>query len=95
MKDCNYNLCSLAKMLQNGWKMSGDAKAITMTKGSMTIVFDIIIPTKNEALQYACFKRTGEVNNDKILSGATGKSNQMSIEKAHQLIRHCNENATQ
>ena len=28
MKGCNYNLCSLSKMLQSGWKMSGNAKAI-------------------------------------------------------------------
>ena len=58
MKGCNYNLCSLFKMLQSGWKMSGNAKAITMRKGSMVIVFVIIIPTNNEALYCACFKRT-------------------------------------
>ena len=57
MKGCNYNLCSLSKMLQDGWKMSGNTKAITMRRGSMEIIFDIIIPTKNGALYCACFKR--------------------------------------
>ena len=74
--------------------MSGDAKAVTMTKGSMTIVFDTIIPTKNGALYYTCFKRTGGVSNDEIASGVIGKGTQISIEKAHQLLGHCNENAT-
>ena len=86
MKGYNYNLCSLSKMLQSGWKMSGNAKAITMRKGSMVIIFDIIIPTKNGALYCACFKRTGGSNNDEIASGAIGKGTQMSIDKAHQLL---------
>ena len=74
--------------------MSGDAKTITMMKRSMIILSDIIIPTKNGALYCACSKRTGEVSNDEIASGAIGKGTQMSIEKAHQLLGHCNENAT-
>ena len=58
-----------------------------MTKGSMVIKFDIIIPTKRGALFYACLKRTQDVT-----SGAIEKGTQMSITKLHELLGHFNEN---
>ena len=65
-------LVQFVKMLRSGWKMSGDEFAsITMKRGAMVIKFDIIIPTKNEALYCACFKRT--VTSGKVASGAIGK----------------------
>ena len=70
--------------------MIGDVNAITMTKVSMVIKFDIIIPTKHGVLFCACLKRTREV-----ASGAIGKGTQMSIAKAYELLGHYNENATQ
>ena len=64
-------------------------KAITMTNGSMVIKFDIIIPTEHGALFCACLQRTQEV-----ASGGIGKGTQISIANVHELLGHCNENAT-
>ena len=36
-KEMNYNLFSLSKLMQDGWKLSGDVKAIQLTKGQATI----------------------------------------------------------
>ena len=60
----------------------------------MVIQFDIIIPTNNGVLHCAYFKRTGEVTSVEVVSRAIGKGTQMSIEKAHQLPGHYNENST-
>jgi hypothetical protein len=37
-------------MLRKGWQLQGDNESITISKGEMTIVFDIKIPTKKGML---------------------------------------------
>ena len=37
----NFNLFSLSKRLENGWKLGGDATAIWLAKGGNKITFDI------------------------------------------------------
>ena len=89
IKNSNYNLFSLTRLMQNGWKMSGDETAITMKKGGKAIKFDIVIPTKHGAIYAGYFKRKDEV------SGAAPEAGtQMNIEKAHQLLGHCSEATT-
>ena len=39
----NYNLASLPRMMKSGWKMTGDAKNITMRNNQLVIRFDIVI----------------------------------------------------
>ena len=70
--------------------MHSNKKAITMTKGSMVIKFDIVIPTKHGSLLCAYLKSTQEV-----ASGAIQKGTQTSILKAHELLGHCSKNAIQ
>jgi len=41
----SFNLFSLSKRLENGWKLGGDAKAIWLEKGEYKILFDIKIKT--------------------------------------------------
>ena len=89
MEGSNYNLASLARMLQDGWEMFGDDECITITKGDASIVFDIVIPTANGAIYAEYFKQ----NND-IGAGAISKEVVMNIEKAHRLLGHENEVAT-
>ena len=40
-----FNLCSLTKMTDSGWKMSGNTSGIYLEKGDIIIHFDIPITT--------------------------------------------------
>jgi len=40
-----FNLCSLSKLMVNGWKMEGDANSITMKKQGRALIFDIVVRT--------------------------------------------------
>jgi len=41
-----YNLCSLSRWMEDGWKMKGDDKGIVMVKKGDKLVLDIIIRTE-------------------------------------------------
>jgi hypothetical protein len=82
-----FNLFSISKMLTLGWTMGGDKTAIWITKGSMKIVFDIIIPTPKGALYVMCMKRTGG-NKNEMANAA------MTIVAAHDRHGHGSEDAT-
>lgn len=90
LKGANYNLCSIASMLQNGWKLSGDSTMLKLNKGGDEILFDIVIKTTKGALYCGYFERTTatEVNNI-----ATGQIN-INVQRAHQVLGHNNETAT-
>ena len=45
LETSNYNLFSLSKLLNSGWKMQGDASNVVMLKGSMVLTFAIVIKT--------------------------------------------------
>lgn len=92
MKGSNYNLCSLTRMMQKGWKLQGDKKAITMTKNGMSINFDIVIPTTKGALYCACFKRKRA--NGEVHGAALGEGTEMNINRAHTLLGHKSEDST-
>ena len=40
-----YNLYSLSKSMREGWKLEGDSKVMTLTKGDAKIFFDIKVKT--------------------------------------------------
>ncbi len=51
----NYNLFSVTKMLLKGYKLKGDKHSITVWNQTQSIVFDLVIRTKNGALFCAKF----------------------------------------
>ena len=89
-KGLNFNLFSLTRMLVNGWTVtSGDANGITIRKGENVINFDIVIPTSRGAI-FACrFLRDSD-----ILAASTESGVCMSVQKAHGLLGHGDENST-
>ena len=54
--ESSFNLFSLSKRLENGWKLGGDAKVIWLEKDDYKIMFDIKIKTPKGALFCAYFK---------------------------------------
>ena len=89
-KEMNYNLFSLSKLMQDGWKLSGDVRAMQLTKGQATIKFDIVIPTKKGAIYCAYIKRktNGEVQAGNLVSGS------IDAARAHDLLGHSHEDST-
>ena len=45
--DSNFNFFSVGRCLVDGWKLSGDADYVHLSKGGVDIKFDIVIRTKN------------------------------------------------
>jgi len=41
-----YKLCSLFRLMDNGWKLSKDARSILMIKKGNKLVFEILVRTK-------------------------------------------------
>ena len=83
-------------MMKSGWKMTGDAKNITMQNNQHVIRFDIVIPTRHGAVYAGHFKRVKNNISRTIGTIATvGKADDeeqkkvtMSIQKAHVLFGH-------
>ena len=89
---CNFNLLSLTKLLQNGWRITrGDETAIEMTHPSTgdVIVFDHVDRTKSGAIYVTRFVREVEVS-----CASTESGTKMNITKAHALLGHINEEDT-
>jgi hypothetical protein len=88
-----FNLFSLTKMQKNGWLLHDNAKAIWLTKGDDTIIFDIIIPTPEGMVFAVYFNRNEEIVSVHV--NATGPAEAapvtMSIEQVHAKFGHTNE----
>ncbi len=89
LQGINLNLLSLSRMAKQVWQMAATEESIIMRKGALKICFDLVIPTKHVVLHCAYFNRTGEVQGGALTNGV-----QMSIMKAHAILRHGNELAT-
>ena len=86
LETSNYNLFSLSKLLNSGWKMQGDASKVVMLKGSMVLTFDIVINTTKGTL-FCAYLRIKET----AIAGANAELTKlMSIDKAHRLLVHPN-----
>ena len=99
LRDCsfsakhNFNLLSMSKLLhKQGWKIIHSNKTlicIENRKGG-AIDFDIVIPTEKGAI-YACrFVRDA----DEVSAVSTDTGTKMSIQRAHCLLGHGNEEMT-
>ena len=78
----SFNLFSLSKRLENGWKMRGDAKALWLEKDAYKIMFDIKIKIPKGALFCAYFKRK------ECATTAKNSGKQMSVRLAHDVSEH-------
>ena len=78
-----YNLFSISRRLDDGWKLGGDQDMIKLVKGNDEIKFDIKIKTKKGAVYCMYFKRHSEIS-------ATTKDapQKISLQKAHDLFGH-------
>lgn len=87
----NFNLCSLSRLLQNGWHITrGDDTMIAVSDmDGRTIVFDIVIKTQRGAIYATRFARDAEVSVASTDFGA-----KMSIQRAHALLGHGDEEST-
>ena len=72
--------------------MHGDADAIVMRKGSTQIRFDILIKTERGAIFATYIKRR---NAPELQGGmVVQEGSKIGVEKAHDLLGHCNTDAT-
>merc|ERR1712086_715153 len=63
-----FNLCSLTKMTDSGWKLSGDDTGMYLEKGEIIIHFDIPITTPKGRIWAIKFKRAGTHNGNAELT---------------------------
>ena len=98
LKECcyskahNFNLLSMSRLLQQGWKVTCQDKNlihIENRKGGK-IEFDIVLPTKKGAI-YAC----GFVRISEIATANTDVGKKVSVNIAHCLLGHQNEDSIQ
>ena len=92
MPKAKFNLFSISKRLQDGWALGGNAKSLWLTKGNDTINFDIKISTAKGALYCMCLRR--EVAAVGVESISPNKGKAISINTAHQIFGHVDENST-
>ena len=76
----NFNLFNIGKAMKEGWKLSGDQEGLVLMKDSAKLVFSIKIMTKNGVILCSAM--------------LTSTSVAMSIEKAHILSGHLDEEET-
>jgi hypothetical protein len=88
--DNKFNLFSITKRLNSGWKLGGDDKSIWLSKGNNKVVFDLKIKTK-EGCIFVMYLHRDEAEVNAVQAAAHLKIN---IEKAHQLLGHMNEATT-
>ena len=90
-KEANFNLLSLTRLLMSGWKIiSGDTAGIVIgNDNGEQIRFDIVIPTPRGAIMACRFVRDAEIQ-----AVSTDAGTSMSIQKAHGLLGHGDEEST-
>ena len=80
-----YNLLSVTKVMRNGWKLEGDNKSMSLSKGKMKLTFNTKIPTARGVLNAVKIVPDEEVN--ALVKEPDGKT-KMSIMEAHELLGH-------
>jgi hypothetical protein len=89
-----FNLFSGTKLLNNGWKLEGDEKAMIYKKGNATVTFDIKVPTSRGVLYAMYMKRKGEVASVATEGQNPKKPTRITIEEAHVQLGHASEDIT-
>ena len=92
IKGGNYNMYSLTRMMKTGWKMTGDAESIQLSKDGVVIKFDIVIPTAKGCI--FCMYFSLDAYGGEVQGGSTEMGTAMTIEKAHRLLNHMSEDET-
>jgi hypothetical protein len=98
----NYNLVSVTKMLLKGYKLKGNKHLITMWNQTQSIVFDLVIRTKNGLLFCAKFMRNicGSETANSVIQTVKSSSKiakeilKVNIKCAHKCFGHMNTIAT-
>ena len=85
----NFNPFIFWKAIIQGWKLSGDKDGLVLMKGSAKLVFGIRIMTKNDVIFSAYLHWEHE-----ICAILVDTSTTMSIEKAHIMTWHHDEEQT-
>ena len=93
-----YNLLSVTKYMKEGWKLTGSATEMTLSKGEVLLTFDILIKTGQGTLYCAYFKRN-TVDTAAVAAGkpkdtaakSSLKKNSIAIRAAHCKYEHLGE----
>ena len=85
-----FNLFSVTKLMKQGWTLNGDKNSLSLQKNGQKLTFDIEIPTPKGMLFAIYMERHGEI------AGLTADANvkKKTVQQAHDLLGHCNEDAT-
>jgi hypothetical protein len=100
----NFNLFSVTRMLQRGYKLKGDVKSMSLEKGNHKFMFDSVIRTRGGALYCARFQRNEnpppqEYDVASVVSNADASVNaknifKINVKRAHKYLGHLNEDTT-
>jgi len=85
-----YNLSSLSRLMEDGWKMNGDNKGIVMVKKVNTLVFDIVFRTETRLVFCLYIKR---MSNEIACPSITCRR-PWSINDAHEQLGHLGKDLT-
>jgi hypothetical protein len=78
-----FNLCSLIKMTNSGWKVAGDTTGIYLRKDKTTIHFSIPIQTPEGQILAIQMERTASNGQEVSLASPPATAREMSTERAH------------
>jgi len=85
-----HNLCSLSRLMDDSWKMMGDAKGIVMIKKGNKLVLNIIVQT-DPGLCYCLY--INQLSNELACSSITRRK-PWSINDAHEQLGHLGKDKT-
>ena len=88
--NAGYNLFSITKRLEHGYKLRGDKNSIWIEKGEHKIVFDIKIKTPKGAIFAAYFKQ--RVNDEsEVAAVMTDRQRKLNADTVHGWLGHMND----
>ena len=86
VKNLWVNLISGPKCIDEGWTIGNEGRVMTLTKGSVVIRFDIIIPSGDSFFSATEIIPMGDVCNTMLEAGQT-----MKMKDFHEIFGHSNE----
>ena len=91
-----YNLFRMMRAMMDGWKLSGNEKAIVVKKGEIQLQFHIVIQTKKGALFCAYLQKSPAAT--EAMGRLPRKRSHMTLMKVHILLGYptmeCTKNFT-
>ena len=89
-----FNLCSLIKMTDSGWKMAGDTTGIYLRRGQKIIHFHITIQTLEGRIWAIQMDRTASNGQEVSLASPPATAREMNTGCAHYYCGHNSIRAT-